>query len=108
MTSCFSAIRFFGFIRLFSWSLFLLLIWGCISIYLDVFSALNSRLPWETMIDALGFIDTLRAVMFPFLFLGALYFGYRCIVNEFQHGVIEVNRHFNRILINAVLDKGID
>lgn len=105
MMNYLSAIRYFAYIRLFSWPLFFLFMWCCVSISTDVFSALDNRLPWESMFDSLGMVDTLRAIMFPFLFAYTVYLGYRCIVNEFDNGVIEVNRQFNRTLIDNLLNK---
>lgn len=105
MTNYLSAIRFLSYVRLFSWPLYLAFLWGCIGIFMDVHSALESRLPWESMLDALGFVDTVRAMIFPIVLCGASYFGYRCVVNERQDDVIDLNRHINIILINAVLSK---
>ena len=102
MSNYLSSIRFFAYIRLFSWPLFFLSTWCCISISVDILNALDSRLPWESVFDALGLVDTLRAIIFPFLICVASYLGYRCVANEFQDSVIEVNHHFNKCMVDTI------
>ena len=98
MTNFFSALLLFGHLLWFAWPLFVLSTWSCASVATDLGIAFSHRIPYQSVFHVLGLVDTLGAILFPFVTSLAIYFGFRCIANECQPEVIELNRHFNSAL----------
>jgi len=82
----------FAHIRILAWFCFFVFLHISLVTTTEVSVALEGQAPWETFYDALGFVNAVRALWLPLLFGLTSYFGYRCIMNEYDDSAIELSR----------------
>lgn len=92
MNNLFSMLVVFAHIRILARLCFLLFFFTSLVATTEVKIALGGLAPWESLYDALGLWNAVRALLLPLLFGLTLYFGYRCIMNEYDDKAIELNR----------------
>lgn len=91
MQQLFSPLVVFAHIRILAWLCFLVCLYSSLVIATDVRIALEGQAPWESMYEALGLLNAVRALMLPLLLGLTAYFGYRGIMNEYDDSAIELN-----------------
>jgi hypothetical protein len=96
MNNLFSMLVVFAHIRTLAWLCFFMFLYSCLVATTEVRVALEGRAPWETIYDALGLLNAVRALLLPLLFGLTSYFGYRCIMNEYDDSAVELNRLMQR------------
>lgn len=92
MKNPFSMLIVLAHIRILAWLCFFVFLYSSLVATTEVSIALEGQAPWESFYDALGFSNAMRTLLLPLLIGLTSYFGYRCIMNEYDDSAIELNR----------------